>query len=184
MWGWKFRRLCKLQFGFVKEQKKVLKTPLVTKVIQTLVPQVQAEMSLFDFVIWGEWAFQYKAFCDDYYKIDWKLIRKKWKACGRWSIWYGTLSFWWEEITKEEGIRRSTKYLKNQEKDIPSCWTQREKVAIIDMQYQFWKYYLGLNKYVARCDYNSVKYILYPYGRYLKGVTKRRVRGYNYFLSK
>ena len=183
MWGWISWKSCKLR-GFKLEQRKVLKTPIVQKITEAIIPKAQAnnEMSLFDFVIGWEWSFQAKAFCDDYYKRNWKLIRKKWKDCGRWSIWYGTISYWGEVITLEEGKARMVRYLENVYNKIPNCWTERQKIAISDMTYQFWGAYMKLNTYVQRCDYNSVKYVLYPYNRYLTGVQKRRVRGYNYFL--
>lgn len=49
--------------------------------------------------------------------------------------------------------------------------------------YQFWDSKYWINKYTANCDYWSVKQILYPYGKYLKGVTKRREKGYTLFNS-
>lgn len=144
----------------------------------------KSDREVVDFIAWWEWAFQHKAFCDDYYKTNGKLIRKNPKNCKRFSIWYGTKSFHWETITYEEWKDRMLSYISNMQK-VPKCWNKNQKIAILDYQYQFWKYSANINTYIDRCDYGSVKMILYPYGKnYLWGIKDRRIRGYNKFLNK
>lgn len=64
------------------------------------------------------------------------------------------------------------------------CFSEKEKIAILDYQYQFWQFSQNINNYIARCDHNSIKQILYPYWKwYAWGVQKRRIRWYNYFNS-
>lgn len=158
----------------------------IKRIIKIRNPQVKKKESntdLFSFIIWWEWSIQLKAFCDSYTKKNWHLYRKKWKACTRWSIWYWTKSYWWEKITKSEWHKRMVTYLNNVESKIPSCWTSNQKIAIVDYQYQFWSSSKNIHKYVKRCSYKDVKYILYPYNRYTKWIQKRRVRWYNLFIK-
>ena len=154
----------------------------ITEVPKVPVPLVKEEPTdLFDFIIWWEWSVQLTAFCDSYYRKDWKLIRKSWAACTRWSIGHWTISYRWETITKVVAHERMVSYLDNISNKIPSCWTTNQMIAILDYQYQFGTYSRNIHKYVERCSYKDVKYILYPYDKYTTWIEKRRIRWYNLF---
>lgn len=167
-----------------KSEKLILQRSTTKEVVkfETIISR-DIDQKAFDFIVWWEGNVQLKAFCDDYYKVDWKLIRKAWKDCWRWAIWYWTLSYRWEVITEEEAERRMKEYLGNIIEKIPSCWTENQRLAILDYQYQFGTYSKDINIYSARCSYKDVAYILYPYNRYLSWVEKRRIRWYNKFNS-
>ena len=143
---------------------------------------------LFNFIIWWEWAVQLKSFCDSYYYRWGKMYRQAEHRCKRFSIWYWTISKRWEVITKEEAHKRMEIYLKVVTDKIPDCWNDNQKIAIADMQYQFWTYYQKINFKVKTCDYKWVEYIMNPYYRsgykkYTTGVHKRRLRWYNLFIK-
>ena len=130
--------------------------------------------NLYSFITEWEWTVQTKAFCDSYYKRNWKLIRHKPAQCKRWSIWHGTISYRGETITIAEADKRMKDYLSNKANKIPSCWKENQKIAILDYQYQFWSSSQRINVYANRCDYASVKSILYPYWKKLFRLSKNQ----------
>lgn len=110
------------------------------------------------FVAKWEWEFQYDAFCDDYYKTKTKLIRKVWKDCQRWNIWYWTKSYWGEEISLEEWIKRRNKDLVYRNSLIKStCLNENQRIAVVDFLYQH-----GVNSWIRRlandCKIKEVYY--------------------------
>lgn len=112
---------------------------------------------LFAYIAMSEGSFQAEAFCDSYYKTATKLIRKSPDDCTRWSIGYGTISFRWEVITYEEGIKRKQEDIRARDALITStCLTENQRIAVIDFMYQHWNYASNVKYNANSCNTNYI----------------------------
>lgn len=93
---------------------------------------------------------------------------------SRYSIWYGTISYPWECITREEAIKRKIDYIKPLIDAIPSCFTDNQKIAITSYMYNTGWNQMWLKKYIENCDKKSVLYIMGVYWYNFPWLIKRR----------
>lgn len=162
-----WRKIYRLPKKVVKVEPKLPKkqTKVSESVGNVMEDITQGEVSfndkLYDYISQWEWKFQYKSFCDSYYKTNNKLIRHSPENCTRWSIWYWTISHQWEIITYGEWIDRRNRYIDN---IIPyvdqNCFTDNEKIAILDFMYQMWSNRSNIKYYVSMCDKEQIKWIM------------------------
>lgn len=72
-------------------------------------------------------------------KFEWLRLEAyfDWYAnnSNRWSIWYGTKSYKWEVITKEEAIKRKMAVIEPLYNGIPACFNQNQKIALSSYMY-------------------------------------------------
>lgn len=81
------------------------------------------------------------------------------------SIWYGTKSYSWECITKEEAIQRKKDYLNPLYELIDKdCYTDNQKIALTSYVYNVWRNAMNIDSYIEKCDIKSIKYIMNTYG--------------------
>ncbi len=142
----------------------------------TIKKQTYSEKELNDissYIISKEWAFHAKAFWDN----------------GRWSIWYWTISYRWEVISKEEWIRRFENHL-NPLYDIVnlSCYNDNQKKALVSYMYNTGGYQMNMRYYVKNCRYNDIRYIMSVWGwwhgtKYYNWLSKRREEEINLFIN-
>ena len=97
----------------------------------------------------------------------------------QWSIWYGTKSYKWECITREEAKNRKAEVIKPILAEIPSCFTDNQKIAIISYQYNTWGnqrvwWNLSFKQYVQKCDKRNVLRIMNSWGWNMPWLIKRR----------
>ena len=92
----------------------------------------------------------------------------------QWSIGYWTKSYKWECITREEAKNRKAEVIKPILAEIPSCFTDNQKIAIVSYQYNTWGNQMGFKWYVQKCDKKSVLYIMNSWGWNLPWLVKRR----------
>lgn len=110
-----------------------------------------------EFVKKWEWSFQEKAFCDSYYKSNWRLIRHPSNLCTRWSIGFWTISYQWEKITYDEAVKRKAEDLKQRMSLIKSdCLTNNQLIVVVDFMYQHWSYSSNIIKNVNKCDTEAI----------------------------
>lgn len=116
---------------------------------------------LFSFVSKWEWSFQPKAFCDSYYKTTTWLVRKIWKDCTRWSIWYWTESYWGEIISYEEWVRRRDADILNRNNLITSsCLTNNQRIVTVDFMYQHWNSSSKVKVNANLCNPNAIFWMI------------------------
>lgn len=82
---------------------------------------------------------------------------------NRWSIWYGTKSFKWEIITKEEAIKRKMAVITPIYESIPSCFNENQKIALTSYMYNTWGFQMNLKYHVSECRNKDVEYIMSVY---------------------
>lgn len=93
----------------------------------------------------------------------------------QWSIWYGTKSYKWECITKQEAKKRKLWYIEWIYKLYPSnCLTDNQKIALTSYIYNTGGYQMNLRTYISRCDKDSILYIMWQWGWNMKWLVKRR----------
>lgn len=98
-----------------------------------------------------------------------------WWANGsdRWSIWYGTKSYKWEVITKQEAIKRKMAIIEPLYNNIPACFTTNQKISLTSYMYNVWQYAMNISNYVKQCKKKDVVYIMSIYW-YNEGLETRR----------
>lgn len=89
-----------------------------------------------------------------------------WYANGsnRRSIWYGTVSYKGERITKEEATARKFKIIEPLYSSIPSCFNTNQKISLTSYIYNTGWNQMGLKTYIKACNIKNVKYIMRVYG--------------------
>ena len=112
---------------------------------------------LINFVTKWEGAFQAKAFCDDYYKTETKLIRKSPSDCGKWTIGFWTNSFLGEHITYQEAITRRDRAIISRKEGIKStCLSDNARIIAIDFIYQYSSKYANKMRHFANTCQESL----------------------------
>jgi GH24 family phage-related lysozyme (muramidase) len=107
-------------------------------------------------------------------RFEWYRSRSYWDRKQR-SIWYGTKSYRWEEITREEWDKRFIQHLNPLYELVnKSCYTDNQKVAMISYTYNTWAYAMNINRYIKRCSIKDIKYIMWVYWYNNKWLKKRR----------
>lgn len=88
-----------------------------------------------------------------------------WYANGsnRYSIGYGTKSYPWEVITKEEAKKRKMRVLKPLYKSIPACFNENQKTALSSYIYNTWGNQMNLPYHISNCRKKDVEYIMNVY---------------------
>jgi len=134
-----------------------------------------------------------EAYCDElYWNEQDKKYYKDYVKCENWwrrSIWFWTISFKWEKISKEEWKKRLMDYLWNMFPLIENnkCYNDNQKTAIADFMYNSWANTLHnvtkvkFIKYVNNCNYNVIEWFLAPYNYKPKWMKKRRQVQYNFW---
>ena len=88
----------------------------------------------------------------------------------QWSIWYGTKSYPWECITKEEAIQRKKDHLQALYELVDrTCYNDNQRISLVSYMYNVWVNAMGIQSYVKDCDHKSIKYIMNTYGWTIKG---------------
>lgn len=111
--------------------------------------------------------------------FEWFRENAYWDA-KVWSIWYGTPSYKWEVITKEEAIQRKKDHLQTLYELVDKeCYNDNQKIALVSYMYNVWVNAMNIKSYVQNCDKENVKYIMTMYGWtinwvYSKWLAKRR----------
>lgn len=172
------------------EYKNISKTIKNVPDIQKTTKKSNYNEKLFEFVKNWEWNFQSKAFCDSYYKTKKWLIRKSWKDCTKWSIWFWTNSYWWETITYDEAIKRKNEAILARNNLITSkCLTDNQKIVTVDFMYQYSSKYANQIRYYANtCKINNIYQYIVSCRDYYKtknqwGLVKREQKRINLFWN-
>lgn len=109
------------------------------------------------------------------------------KECAYWdvkrySVWYGTPSYKWECISKQEALQRKKEFVKPKfelvDKD---CFTDNQKIALTSYMYNTWGYQMNLQTYIKRCDKASILFVMNKWGWNSRGLAKRRTIEINKF---
>ncbi len=141
----------------MSEEVKDEEVEEILEEILTPLEEETFEDKLFEFISTWEWKFQPKAFCDSYYRKNGKLIRETWKYCDRWSIGFWTKSYWGEEITLEEWIKRRNEDIRHRNSLITSdCLTDNQRIATVDFMYQHWNNSSNVKNYANQCNTNAI----------------------------
>ena len=96
------------------------------------------------------------------------------------SIWYWTISFPWECITKEEAIQRKIEHLNPLLAIVDkACYNDNQKIALVSYMYNVWRNPLNLQTHIQNCDREWIIYTMNNWGWTawwvrLWGLVKRR----------
>ena len=101
-------------------------------------------------------------------KFEWLRLEAyyDWYAnnSNRYSIWYGTKSYKWEVITKEEAIKRKMAVITPMYESIPNCFNDNQKIALTSYMYNTWGFQMNLKYHISECRKKDVRYIMQVYG--------------------
>lgn len=183
----------------VSKEKKDIDIPKEIKVAEKSWNDTNFDSELIKFTTEWEWAFQPKAFCDSYYSDAEKikywitypwLIRKSAIHCTKWTIWFWTNSFPWEEITlKEAKERRDNAILARKNTITSDCISDKAKIVAIDFIYQYSSKYANQMRYYANtCQENRIIWYIIEHRDYYRtknqwGLVKREQKRLNYFYN-
>lgn len=125
------------------------------------------------FVHKWEW-FRAKAYCDRLVKRWGKWIKDCKPAWSRWSIGYGTKSYPWEIITREEADKRYIAFITPRYKALSHCWFSQNRIVwLISYQYNTGWYQMNLQKHIQNCNSKEIKYVMSKWG-WSKNLYNRR----------
>lgn len=161
--------------GFVKEKENSKKTHVETKITETKTEVKKV----------SDWKTDAMHFIADF---EW-FRECAYHDSKQWSIWYGTKSFPWECITKEEAIQRKKDHLQALYELVDiTCYNDNQRIALVSYMYNVGQNAMSISKYVEKCDHKSIKYIMNTYGWTIKGkwsngLAKRRNIEINKFNS-
>lgn len=107
----------------------------------------------------------------------------------QWSIWYGTKSFPWECITRDQAIQRKKDHLHALYQLVDrTCYNDNQKISLVSYMYNVWVNAMGIQSYVKDCNHKRIVFIMNTYGWTIKGkwsnwLAKRRNIEINKFNS-
>ena len=98
------------------------------------------------------------------YDLEWFRTTAYWDV-KRYSIWYGTPSYKWEVITKQEAIRRKIEHtqpiIELVDRD---CYNNNQKIAIISYIYNTWGYQMNLRSHIKNCKHKAILNVMNTWG--------------------
>lgn len=83
---------------------------------------------------------------------------------NRWSICYGTKSYKWETVTKEECKKRKMAVITPIYNSIPSCFNDNQKTALTSYIYNTGGNQMNMKYHLQNCRKKDVRYIMQVWG--------------------
>lgn len=119
------------------------------------------------------------------HKWEWLRLKSYYdgyaNGSNRWSIWYGTKSYKWEVISKQEADKRFNEYIRPIIKKVDKkCYTLNQKTALVSYIYNTGWYQMRLQNYIDKCSIRDIKYIM-KVRWWNKVLKKRRTAELNLF---
>lgn len=96
------------------------------------------------------------------------------------SIWFWTISFPWECITREEAIQRKIEHINPLLEIVDkSCYSDNQRIALVSYMYNVGRHPMNLQTHIKNCNHKEILYVMSKWGWSagwvrLWGLVKRR----------